>query len=177
MRKLTLFSALSMDGFIAAANGSIDWLHQDAYALEGEDFGYQAFYASIDTTLQGNKTYRQVLGFDVPFPYVGKQNYVFSRSPQSEAEHVTFVREDPAAFVGRLKQMEGEGIWLVGGGQLNGLLLRAGLIDELYLTLIPTALGAGISLFGEQATPARSFQLLDHQSFANGFVNLRYGRR
>jgi dihydrofolate reductase len=177
MRKITLYSALSVDGFIAAADGNIDWLHNEAYALEGEDFGYGAFYASIDTTLQGNKTYRQVASFDVPFPYAGKTNYVFSRSSQPAAEHVVFVQEDLVTFVRQLKVQAGGGIWLVGGGQLNGLLLQAGLIDELYLTFIPVALGEGIGLFGKRTMPAQGLQLLEHRVFSNGMINVRYGCR
>jgi len=177
MRKITLYSALSLDGFIAAADGSIDWLEQASFQLEGEDFGYRAFYDTIDTTLQGHKTYQQVLSFNLPFPYAGKKNYVFSRSPRPEAAHVAFVQEDPVAFVRQLKVQKGRDIWLIGGGQLNGLLLKAGLIDELQLTLIPTALGEGIGLFGGVAMPFQNFTLLSQQTYANGFVRLWYARQ
>ena len=54
MRKLKLYIAASLDGYIAGPNGEIDWLD----AGGDGDYGYQEFYASIDTTLMGNSTYQ-----------------------------------------------------------------------------------------------------------------------
>lgn len=171
MRKVILYIAASLDGYIAKANGDTAWLHDERYAIAGEDYGYSALIGAIDTTLMGHSTYKVILGFDMPFPYPDKANYVFSRSEQADTVHVRFVHENPVAFVQQLKQQEGKDIWLIGGGQLNTLLLNAGLIDEIVLTYVPIILGSGISLFA-QDTQEANLQVSQNKSFANGFVQL-----
>ena len=100
LRRLKLYIAASLDGYIAGPNGEIDWLD-----VAGDlDYGYAEFYASIDTTLMGSSTYRVTLS--VPeFPYADKTNYVFTRSsPPPDTEHVRFVSDDVAGFVRSLKE-------------------------------------------------------------------------
>ena len=82
MRKLKLYIAASLDGYIAGPNGEIDWLD----AGGDGDYGYQEFYASIDTTLMGNSTYQLTLTVD-EFPYPGKANYVFTKAVRAPSEH------------------------------------------------------------------------------------------
>ncbi len=148
MRKLKLYIASSLDGYIAGPNGEIDWLE----AGGDTDYGYQQFYASIDTTLMGNTTYKLALTFD-KFPYSDKANYVFTRGcPPPDAAHVRFVSGDIAAFVRSLKGKPGKDIWLVGGGQVNTAMLNEGLIDEIILTVFPLVLGVGIPLFAPGAS-------------------------
>ena len=77
MRKIISYIAMSIDGKIAKANGDISWL-EEIPNPNNDDYGYAEFYNSIDTTLMGRITYEQVIGFDVPFPYPDKTNYVFT---------------------------------------------------------------------------------------------------
>ncbi|MCB0570755.1 MAG: dihydrofolate reductase [Phaeodactylibacter sp.] len=173
MRRIRLYIAASLDGFIARRDGAIDWLSSVEKA--GEDYGYTEFLGSIDTTLMGYATYAQVLTFGA-FPYSEQKNYVFSRQQRPpDGNPVTFVAEDPAAFVSRLRQQPGGDIWLIGGGQLNAVLLQAGLVDELILSIIPVALGDGIPLFGGQPATAQ-WKLLEHKVFDTGLVQVKYGR-
>lgn len=72
MRKIILFVATSLDNYIAREDGQVNWLFMD------QDYGYNAFHASIDTTLMGNKTYQQILESG-DFPYKQTKNYVFTR--------------------------------------------------------------------------------------------------
>ena len=166
MRKLKLYAAASLDGFIAGPRGEIDWLD-----VAG-DYGYAEFYESIDTTLMGSLTYRVALS--VPeFPYPDKTNYVFTRSPsQPDTEHVRFVSGDISGFVRSLKEEPGEGIWLVGGGQINTVMLNAGLIDEVSLTLFPLVLGHGIPLFAPGAALSR-FETVGCETYETGLVQWR----
>jgi dihydrofolate reductase len=177
MRKIVLYIAASLDGYIARPDGSIDWLENPADALKGEDFGYSEFMKTIDTTLMGHSTYKVVAGMDMPFPYPDKANYVFSRSTaHAAAEHVTFVSDDVVAFVEQLKQQPGKAMWLIGGGQLNTLLLNASLIDEIILTYIPIVLGQGIPLFAAGAQETQ-LQVTSSKSYDNGFVQLKLEQR
>lgn len=172
VRKVILNSALSLDSFIARPDGNVDWLHDPAYETPGEDYGLGDFYKSVDTTLMGNSTYKAILGFDVPFPYPDKTNYVFTRSPDHpDTEHVRFVSGDVVGFVNRLKEDEGRDIWLVGGGRLNATLLESGLIDGLHLTIVPVILGQGIPLFAGR-NAERKFRLISSHAFDSGLVQL-----
>ena len=80
MREVILYSASSLDSYIARTDGRVDWLEYPRFTLPGEDFGYEKFLKSVDTTLMGNNTYQLILGFGGPFPYPDTTNYVFSRS-------------------------------------------------------------------------------------------------
>ena len=176
MRKIVLYIAASIDNYIAKTDGNIDWLEDPSYIVEGEDFGYGKFYASIDTTLMGNVTYQKVLGFDVPFPYSDKKNYVFSRSEKGNDKNVEYVSGDIVAFTKQLKKQPGKDIWLVGGGKINTVFLEKGLIDQIILTIIPVTLGDGIPLF-QKGTAEKKFILEKSESFKNGMVQLAFNKK
>jgi dihydrofolate reductase len=178
VRKLTLYTAASLDGFIAGPNGELDWLEaatpgdaapEDEDA-EQSDYGFSAFMATIDTTLQGTATYRIAADF-TDDPYPGKTNYVFTRTSPAPADEGVwkFVNGDIVEFVRGLKEQPGSGIWLVGGGQINTLLLNAGLIDEMIVTLFPLVLGQGIPLFAPGAQRA-NFTTTTSETFEAGLV-------
>ena len=168
MRKLKLYIATSLDGYIAGPNGELDWLE----AGGGLDYGYDDFYASIDTTLMGNATYQVTLTVGT-FPYPEKTNYVFTRSaPPPDTAHVRFISGDIAAFVRALKEAPGRDIWLVGGGQINTTMLNAGLIDELILTVFPVVLGRGIPLFVPGATRS-DFRTMGCETYETGLIQWR----
>ena len=163
--KLKLYIATSLDGYIAGPNGEIDWLDGGGDA----DYGYQEFYGSIDATLMGSSTYSLTLTVD-KFPYPDKTNYVFTKgTPSSNTVHVQFVSGDIAAFVRSLKRQAGKDIWLVGGGQINTVMLNAGLIDEVILTTFPLVLGEGVQLFAPGAI-VHPFKSVSCQTFETGLV-------
>ncbi len=172
MRKIKLYIAVSLDGKIAKPDGSVNWLHE-LPVPEGEDYGYSSLMESVDTTLMGHSTYKQIIGFDIPFPYQDKTNYVFSRSPQPEAEFVEFVSENVEGFVQKLKEQEGKDIWLIGGGQLNTTLFNADLVDEILIYVMPIVLGEGISLFGD-FPKEKVLKLEETKSYSSSVVMMRY---
>ena len=165
MRKLKLYIAASLDSYIAGPKGEIDWLEAGGNA----DYGYQEFYTSIDTTLMGNSTYPLTLTVD-KFPYPDTSNYVFTRgTPPPDTAHVRFVSGDIAAFVRSLKEQSGKDIWLVGGGQVNTVMLNEGLIDEIILTIFPLVLAEGIPLFAPGAMRS-SFKTVGCETFESGLI-------
>jgi dihydrofolate reductase len=167
MRKIKLYIATSLDAYIAGPNGEIDWLY-----TEGE-FGYDAFIETVDTTLMGNETYKLIETFE-DFPYKTLTNYVFTRNPTAtEKPYAQFVTDDIVTFVQALKQQEGKDIFLIGGGQINAILLEAGLIDELQVFIHPIVLGKGIPMF--QPTEKRyGWQFVETKSYERGLVELHY---
>ena len=172
VRKLKLYIASTLDGYIAGPNGEIEWLESAGSDL---DYGYKEFYGSVDTTLMGNSTYKLTL--TVPeFPYSDKTNYVFTRgTPQPDTSNVRFVSGDIAAFVRSLKQKSGKDIWLVGGGQINTVMLNEDLIDEMILTIFPFVLGEGIPLFAPGAKRS-SFKTVDCETYETGLIQWRLVR-
>jgi dihydrofolate reductase len=177
MKKIILYIAASIDNYISKPDGSVDWLHDTDYELKGEDYGYTTFYKSIDTTLMGNKTYQGILDFDVPFPYPGKKNYVFSRSKKStKDDFVTFISGDIIGFIEKLKAEPGKDIWLIGGGEINTVVLENGMIDQIILTIVPVILGNGIPPFQKHLIETK-FALEKSQAFKNGLVQLTFNKK
>ena len=177
MRKVKLYSASSLDSYIASENGSIDWLFNDA------DYGYTKFYDSIDTILVGRKTYDQSLTFE-EYPYKGKKVYVFTRNAEVEKEKkkkkkkihdIEYIDDDIPDFVRRLVQQPvgNNDIWLLGGGEIVSILLNADLVDEIILSIHPIILGKGIPLFSN-INKRVNLLLLESIPFDSGLVQLCY---
>jgi dihydrofolate reductase len=146
-RKVMVFIATSLDGYIATEDDSLDWL----YKVEGEgDNGYFKFYDTIDTIILGRRTYDWIMNIEEDFPYKNKECYVFTTSKQEASDHVVFVNENIVEFINKLKDTEGKNIWIVGGGNLLSDFIKANLIDEFIITVAPTLLGKGIPLFKKQ---------------------------
>lgn len=172
MRKVILYIATSIDGKIAGADHSLDWLPQPGEDDEN-DYGYEEMYHSIDTVLMGHKTYEICNSFG-EWPYKGKTAYIFTRNKDKKTiEQATLVNDDPAAFTKQLKSSAGKDIWLIGGGQINTLLHDAGLIDEYIITVIPHILGAGIELFPD-IQREQKMELYKHRVYNNGLAMLYY---
>lgn len=144
-RKLVLYIASSLDGYIATNEHNLDWL----FSVEGEgDNGYSKFYEIIDTILIGRVTYDWIIEHENGgFPYKGKECYVFSKTKKEDNEYVNFIYEDIVQFIIDLKNKSGKNIWLVGGGELIGTFIKEKLVDELIITIAPSLLGKGIPLF------------------------------
>lgn len=143
-QKVILYIAVSLDGYIAREDGSVDWL--DDLEVEG-DGGYSEFYDSIDTVIMGNKTYQHTKILADEYPYPGKRSYVYSRTAQAADEHVQFVSGDPAVWMQQVKEEAGSNIWLIGGAEVLDAFMKADLVDEFIISYIPVILGSGIPLF------------------------------
>ena len=174
MRKVILYIAISLDGKIARANGSVDWLEKVPNP-DQSDFGFFDFIKGIDTVLMGNKTYQQVLGFDVPYPYTDQTSYIFTRNTALDKdENATFISGNIGEFVRDLKKQDGKDIWLIGGGEIIYQLLEEGLVDEAIVHVMPIMLGNGIPLVSKEL-PDRFLTLLESKTYPGGAVELRYG--
>ncbi|MFA7096730.1 MAG: dihydrofolate reductase family protein [Gammaproteobacteria bacterium] len=170
MRKLVLFIATSLDGYIARPDGGIDWLFTD------QGYGYPEFFAGVDTVLMGRRTYEQLLALGGGYPYPGTRGYVFSRRRGGERNaHVAFIADDVATFVQRLKEEPGKTIWLVGGAEIARACLLHDLVDESVISVHPLVLGAGIPLF-LPPLPTLRLTLARCQVYDSGLVQLTYRR-
>ena len=173
MKKIILYIATSVDGKIAQSDGSVDWL-ETIPNPDKIDYGYYNFINSIDTTIQGYSTYQQIIDWDIEFPYKGKINYVLTRKKNiTNTEYVRFVNDKHVEFIEELKKKEGKDIWLIGGGQVNTLLLNANLIDEIHQFIMPIVLGKGIDIF-ELETCETILNNVDTKLYSNGVVRYKY---
>jgi dihydrofolate reductase len=169
MRKVKLFVASSLDCYIAREDGGIDWLYTDA------DYGYEKFYDSIDTRIMGRKSYEQSLTFDV-YPYKGKKVYVFTRKKvrrNNNEQDCEYIDTNIQDFVTNLTQLIGKAIWLLGGGEIVSVLLNAGLVDEIILSIHPIILGTGIPLL-RNIQKQVNLKLENSLSFERGLTQLCY---
>lgn len=165
--------AASLDGFIAAADGGVEWL--SGLDESATDHGLEAFYAELDGLILGRRTYEQVLGFG-DWPYPGKPCWVMARSappPGPVPSEVTITPATPAEVAAEAAARGLRRVWLVGGGGLAASFRAAGLIDEYLVAVIPMILGAGIPLFGAPG-PLERLRLVESQAYPTGVVRLRY---
>jgi dihydrofolate reductase len=171
MMGIILYIAMSLDGFIARKNGSIDWL--SPYEKGQEDYGYLEFLKKIGTIIMGNTTYEQVLSSG-EFPYKDKDCFVFTRNRKKITdEHVTFVNKSAKDLIDQLNLEDNENVWLVGGASIVDEFLKFDLIDEFIITVIPILLGEGIPLFKGKSNE-KGLKLIDLKSFDPGLVQLHY---
>ncbi|MEH2153727.1 dihydrofolate reductase family protein [Nostoc sp.] len=174
MTKVTLYIAASLDGYIARSDGGIEWL--SILDTEGEDYGYTAFYESIDAIVLGSKTYEVGLGFD-QWPYPDKKSFVFTqRHLQSDREDVVFVSDPVKQALANIEAQGLENIWLVGGGKLINSFLQHSLIDEYIISTIPTILGGGIYLF-PPPSPEEKLELINSKQYPSGLLQAHYRRQ
>ena len=181
-RKIVVYIATSVDGYIARPDGDVKWL--DRPRPKG-NYGMGAFVKSVDTILWGRKTYSKGLDMGMkgrPFGR-GIKNYLFSRRPQAQSQARSqasllpgfeYVGEPIKTFAQRLRAQPGKNIWMMGGGEIIASFLDEGEIDEFNIHMIPVLIGEGIPLIQprHRLTPLK---LLSAKKFPDGVVNLRYG--
>lgn len=175
MIKFSVYIATSLDGFIARPDGGLDWLPQPQAAPDGEDYGYQAFSDSIDTLVMGRATYEKALTFGA-WPYEGKRTVVLSSGqpaiPNHLKPHVETTGLLPHALAEHLVKTGSRSVYVDGGKTIQSF-LRAGLIDEITLTMVPVLIGSGLPLFGPIEADVR-LELMSSRSFADGLVQSTY---
>ena len=172
MRKIVLGLGISLDGYIARPDGTLDFLFMP------KDYSMAPFFATVDTAIMGRKTLDAALkmrGGD--FSGSSMATYVFSRSlPAGKRDGVIFTHQSPTALVRQLRKSKGKSIWLMGGGELARDFLKADLVDELYIGMVPVLIGEGIPLF-PPGFPQREFSLVENKTYSKGLIALKYKRK
>ncbi|UYO97294.1 dihydrofolate reductase family protein [Microbacterium sp. M28] len=187
MRELTYYVAVTLDGFIAGPNGEFDFLlaegdhrdlindrfHQTIPTQFSEALGIPTDGELFDTVLMGWNTYAVGLP-DMPSPYRHLRQVVFTRRDPERVEGVEFTDRDPVETVRALKEEDGKGIWLCGGGALAAVL--ADEIDRLVLKINPVLIGDGIPLFGRRGYAPKALTRTATTAFESGVVLAEYAR-
>jgi dihydrofolate reductase len=174
-RKLYIYIAMSLDGFIATKDDDLTFLN--VADKEGEDYGYAEFTANIDTYIVGRKTYDKVLSMVGNFPPSERfKCYVMTRQERKPENGVTFYTGDIEELIQSIRSTSGKNIYCDGGGEIIKLLMEKDLIDEYIVSVIPTLLGDGKRLF-MGGTPTISLEAIPPKFFDTGLVQLHYIRK
>lgn len=171
-RKVILYIAMSLDGYIAKKDDNIDFLNTVEYP--GEDYGYHSFLQGIDTVIWGRRTYDKVLSLGTDFLHKDKKVYVVSRTRTGKDGHIEYT-SDVKALIDKLQTEDGKDIYCDGGSEIVAELLKHSLPDRLIVSVIPYLLGDGIRLFRE-SLPESILKLKQTISYPSGLVQLWYER-
>ena len=172
-RKVIVHIAASADGYIARADGDLEWL-TSRKAPEGF-YGMNAFMRTIDTKVLGRKTYEEAVKLGAKFDSKEGRTVVFSHQapPSGTRASIEFVNEAIDGFVSRLRAQAGKDIWLMGGGEIIAAFLDAKAIDEFVISVVPVFIGDGIPLIARKHRHIK-LELISSESFDDGLVQSRY---
>lgn len=170
-RKVILYIAASLDGYIAKPHDDLSFLA--IVQQEGEDYGYHEFINTVDTVILGRRTYDWVMTQVPEFPHADKDTYVMTRTARPAIGKTQFYTGSPEALLAKLKSEAGKHIFIDGGAEVVNELLKAKLIDEFIISIIPVLLGEGIRLFHD-GRPEQSLSLVSARHFEKGLVQLHY---
>lgn len=170
-RKVILYIAISMDGYIAKKNDDLEFL--SIIQEEGEDYGYGAFIETVDTVIMGRRTYDWIMKKVAEFPHKNKQTYIITRKSRPDIGNIRFYTRNLRNLIRELKNETGKNIFIDGGAQIVNELLKENLIEEYIISIIPVLLGSGIRLFHE-GYKEQNLKLIKAEYFAKGLVQLHY---
>jgi len=172
-RKIILNLAISLDGYIADEDGGYDWIVGDGDTKSNTKkvFDFTEFVDSVDTVVMGRKAYEDcgVKGYET------KHVIVATSRKMENYENVEFINDDICGHIQNLQQEKGKDIWLFGGGGLTDRFVKADIVDEYIIGIIPIILGKGRPLFlGDNPTIKLH---LDECTVQEGITILRYSKR
>lgn len=177
MKKVVLYIAVSLDGYIADSQGLVEWIkgHDDTVELEDT---FTPFFSNIDTVIMGRKTFNQIVTKLSPdqWPYTGATTYVLTHHSEVDAiENVRFKNMDACQLVEELKQEAGGNIWICGGAEVVRQLIEKNMINIYHFAIIPVILGGGVRLF-DTSMPKIDLTLVETKKY-NGIVEVVYSQR
>jgi dihydrofolate reductase len=177
--KTQYYTSSSLDGFVATPDHDLGWLLQ--FGDPGS--GYDAFYQQVGAVAMGSSTYTWLLRHHVrpeghapqPWPYAVPAWVFTSRDlPTVDGADVRFVRGDVRpVHAAMAAAAAGKNVWIVGGGDLAGQFLDAGLLDELIVQVVSVTLGAGAPLLPRRVTTP-PLRLVSATPYGAAWVELRY---
>jgi dihydrofolate reductase len=178
--KTQYYTATSLNGFIATEDDSLDWLFPLG---DVNDTSYPEFIAEVGALAMGSTTYEWMLRHSdkvadetgSPWPYT-QPAWVFSsrKLPMIKGADIRFVQGDVQPVHADMRKAAGsKNIWIVGGGDLAGQFLDAGLLDEIIVQVGSVTLGKGKPLFPRSVTNP-PLRLLSARQIGTGFAELRY---
>lgn len=187
MSRVVYYAAMSLDGYIAEADDTIEWLTgfqavPPAEGVETFDGGYDDFYKEVGALVFGSVTYEWLLehiGGGGSWPYAGKPCWILSSRdlPQPDGVDVKVVNSPVADLFEEMTAAAGDRkLWVVGGGNVASQFADAGLLDEVWVTVVPVVLGTGKPLF-DRRLPGAPMRLTAALPRPSGMIELRFDVR
>ena len=178
MAKVIVHATVSLDGFMADADGSVDWMNGFPAAPEDEDVVGRVVEKLGAVVGGANKT-QTIDDGEVPYGgTLGVPVYLMTHSPHDPIEKngvtYTFVVDDIAQAVDAAKKSAGDGLVSLLGGTIARQCLQLGLVDEIHLDVAPILLGDGISLFAGLGRRVDLERIHTSAFPAGGEAHLRY---
>ncbi len=170
-RKVILYIAISLDGYIAKPNDNLEFL--SIVEQEGEDYGYSEFVKSVDTVILGRKTYDWVMTQVSEFPHADKNSFIITRTARPSIGKTIFFTGKLRDLITKLKTENGKNIFIDGGAEIVNELLKENLIDEFIISIIPVLVGNGTKLF-KDGRPEQLLELVSTKKFDKGLTQLHY---
>ena len=166
--------ASSLDGYIANADGGVEWLSR--FDTSGEDHGSGDLNASVDALLLGSRTYEFALKLGY-WPSPEKLTWVFTRRDLRVLHpSITLTAQTPSEVTDLLASRGLRRAWLMGGGKLAASFHAERLISRYLISVFPVLLGSGIPLFAPHSSPLEALQFRTAKPFKSGIVALTYDR-
>ncbi|MFD3812782.1 dihydrofolate reductase family protein [Rhodococcus sp. NPDC058639] len=151
MTRMSYYTASTLDGFLATADDSLDWLLSRETDERGPA-GYQEFIAGIGAMVTGSTSYRWVLDhagidkweFDIPcWVFTHRDDLPVASGPNGPGD-IRFTQSDVREVYAEMADAAGgRDLWMVGGGDLAGQFAEHGLLHELIVSFAPVTIGAG----------------------------------
>lgn len=169
MSQVRLFTATSLDGFVADSDGDSTWLEPYRTSM----FSESGFLDKIGAVILGRRTLEMMQAFG-DWPYEKQFAFVLTSTPPVHLpKNAFFVQQGIAAAVQAARERTSKDIWIVGGAVTVESALEAGLVDIVEICIAPTLLGSGISMLNSLASPEK-LEFEGIEAFSDGLVKLRY---
>lgn len=172
-RKIILNLAMSIDGYIADVDGGFDWLvgDGDSSLNTNNKWDFSKFLENIDVVVMGKRCYDSNFHND----YKNKKVYVATSKELEDYDNIYFINGDIVKVIEEEREKEGKDIYLFGGGIVIDDFIKADVIDEYIIGVIPTVLGKGIPLF--LGNNPKIDLHLDEYFVEDGVMIMRYSKR
>lgn len=181
--KCSVYIATSVDGYIASADGAVDWLHTagnlQADLGENADMGFRDFIRNIDCMIMGRKCMEVISNMNLTpeqWPYGDIRIVVLSNTLQQPPENL---RDKVEMFSGEIpdviSKLEKAGFkhaYIDGGSTITSF-INLQLINDITITNAPILLGEGIPLFGKIGSRVK-LEKAESTAFLNDFIQIKY---
>lgn len=169
MGRTRIYVATSADGFIAASDGSVDFLA----GFDPSAYGYDAFIDQVGAIIMGRRTFEFTNAFG-EWPYSEKSAFILCSAPPPDLpDNARFVRTGLRDALKAARQVTGKDIWIVGGATTMRSCLAIGAIDLIELFVVPVLIGSGLPLLADLSQPV-PLALETLETFQDGVVKLAY---
>lgn len=165
--KTILYNAVSVDGFIAGKNDDTDWV-----SAKDWDF-FESLARKTGVLIYGARTYFDIGLVERTLPIQNVLNVVMTNREGQPHKDVEFFSDSPMECLKELEERGFHEVVLAGGGRLNASFYKAGLINEVILSVHPVYLSEGIRLFGDLNEPI-NLSLYKTEEVANILVRQYY---